>query len=354
MASALCTFEVGTQIDPTATVKILTDAEYALLRRADLTAWFDSSRGLDADTSGLVTAFKSRRVASGNVLQQLVPVSPTDAPRKVATTNAQQGVLCGVATIGGSVPVGEANRALISDGIVQVPGIGQGAAAGVPVVASGAVTGIAVSAGGTGYTAVPTIVITDSIGGTGTGATATATVAAGVVTGITVTNGGSDYTSPTARIVPQVAPFTISMLAQQAATTQGTFFSFGDASKTVVLETLTTGGVLLSSDRIAGGAGAAGVAGDNDGALHLWTVTFDGATLTWWRDGTVVRSVSTTLSGFRSLAVAAGTQITSTGVYFRGLDGYWEQLMIGSGTAPELRAAHKAVLLARHPGLVIA
>ena len=49
---------------------------------------------------------------------------------------------------------------------------------------------ITVTAGGSGYTSAPTIGFT---GGSGTGATATATVSAGAVTAITLTNPGSGY-----------------------------------------------------------------------------------------------------------------------------------------------------------------
>jgi len=59
---------------------------------------------------------------------------------------------------------------------------------------SGPVTGITVTDGGSGYIS-PTVTITD-LYGTGTGATATATVAGGVITGITVTDGGTGYTAP--------------------------------------------------------------------------------------------------------------------------------------------------------------
>jgi len=59
---------------------------------------------------------------------------------------------------------------------------------------SGPVTGITVTDGGSGYIS-PTVTITD-LYGTGTGATATATVAGGVITDITVTDGGTGYTAP--------------------------------------------------------------------------------------------------------------------------------------------------------------
>lgn len=54
------------------------------------------------------------------------------------------------------------------------------------------VSAIAVTAGGTGYTAAPTVTFT---GGAGTGAAATAVVENGVVTEINVTTPGTGYTS---------------------------------------------------------------------------------------------------------------------------------------------------------------
>lgn len=76
--------------------------------------------------------------------------------------------------------------------VSEIPGPGSQAAATVTVVA-GEITEITVTNGGYGYTAAPTIIITDSA--TGTGAEATATVEDGAVTAITVTDGGSDYTA---------------------------------------------------------------------------------------------------------------------------------------------------------------
>ncbi len=61
-----------------------------------------------------------------------------------------------------------------------------------------AINSINVTAGGSGYTSTPFVFLN---GGSGTGATASATVSGGVVTGITVTNGGTGYTSAG---VPQV------------------------------------------------------------------------------------------------------------------------------------------------------
>lgn len=63
---------------------------------------------------------------------------------------------------------------------------------------TGAVTVVTVENGGSNYTA-PTVTI-DDVYGTGTGASATASVVGGVVTGILVTNGGSGYSAPVVTI----------------------------------------------------------------------------------------------------------------------------------------------------------
>ena len=73
-----------------------------------------------------------------------------------------------------------------------ISGAGSGATFSVTRSAN-VITAIGVTAGGTGYTAPPTITIT---GGGGTGAVAVANVnAAGVITSVTVVSGGTGYTT---------------------------------------------------------------------------------------------------------------------------------------------------------------
>jgi len=61
------------------------------------------------------------------------------------------------------------------------------------------IAAVTVTAGGSGYTSVPNVTITDS---TGTGAVAVAYIGGGMVTNITVTADGANYTSPTIVIDP--------------------------------------------------------------------------------------------------------------------------------------------------------
>ena len=91
---------------------------------------------------------------------------------------------------------------------------GAGATASASVgaeILGGALSNIQVTFGGSGYTgngfdgngysAAPTVTITDAAG-TGSGATAVATVSNGVITGITLTNPGFGYQDPVVTITP--------------------------------------------------------------------------------------------------------------------------------------------------------
>ena len=142
---------------------------------------------------------------------------------------------------------------------------------------TGAVDHITVDNGGSGYTSAPTVTFD---GGGGTGATATATIANGAVTAITVDNGGSGYTG-----VPTVT-FTGGEGTGAAATAV--------LSGSVTGVTVTNGGVYSATPTVTlegggGGTGAAATATiandaitaitvDNGGSGYTSapTVTFDG------------------------------------------------------------------------------
>ncbi len=60
---------------------------------------------------------------------------------------------------------------------------------------TGPITNLTLDVGGSGYSATPTVTIAD-VYGTGSGATASATVVGGVITALTLTNAGTGYSAP--------------------------------------------------------------------------------------------------------------------------------------------------------------
>jgi len=75
---------------------------------------------------------------------------------------------------------------------LSAPPSGGTAATATALLQPSGITAVTVTAGGVGYVSAPSVVLT---GGGGTNATATANIAGGAVTSITVTNAGSGYTS---------------------------------------------------------------------------------------------------------------------------------------------------------------
>lgn len=330
-----------------------TAAEYALLMREDCLAFPDAKTGIVADpTTGLISSFETRKIVAG-LRRYFTPSTIADAPKLVMpSTDGQRAILCGKATLGGAAYAGDGNRSLGGDANIKLPGVGSGAIAGAVTLAAGAVSAIPITAGGAGYTIAPVVVLT---GGGGAGATATATVANGVVTGITITAGGAGYTSaPVATLVAQPAPFYVAMYGKQDAGAIGNLFSFGDATKVARFGFLANGNVRVTIDP-GNTVYPESPLNSNDGNPHLWEIWWDGANVMFARDGVVIRTAfAMPLTGFASRRVRLGGAIDpATGLIRYCLDGYYEFAVIGSGTDLALRAAVRAVLLERHPGLVI-
>jgi hypothetical protein len=152
------------------------------------------------------------------------------------------------------------------------------------VSVSGTVYNATVTAGGTGYSANPVVNI---IGGTGSGATATAVVASGVITGINITNPGSGYTTtPTISISDATGT---GATATVALTSGGTGYT---TAPTVAI----TGG---------GGAGATATATVASGVVTSINITNAGTGYT--------SSPTVTLTG-------AGTGATATGAIIAAAD----------------------------------
>ncbi len=152
---------------------------------------------------------------------------------------------------------------------------------------SGSVTSFTVTAGGTGYTAAPTVTLT---GGGGTGATATATVTGGVVTAISVTAAGTGYTSaPTVGFTGgsgagAAATATIIGAVSAIAVTAG-----GTGYATAPTVTLTGGG----------GTGATATATVAGGVITAFTVTAGGSGYTSTPTVTISAGMSTQLNALR-------------------------------------------------------
>ena len=148
----------------------------------------------------------------------------TSAPTVTISAPPSGGTLANAtATIGGGSVTGftitNPGSGYVADPNVTLSGGGGNAAViygysafvpivlGTPIVSGGAIVGVPIFQKGTGYTAAPTIAITDS---TGSGASVSAVmggtilcpkvVAAGTVTGYTSLVGGTGYTSPTVAI----------------------------------------------------------------------------------------------------------------------------------------------------------
>lgn len=138
----------------------------------------------------------------------------TPAQRKAAAARAKAaGFLPGVA--GDATPAGLLTaptvRTLAAPGVVPLAGPLPGPvdANGIPIphyfgpyayyanspLPRGPLAAVTVDNGGSGYSATPTVTISD-VYGTGSGATATATVVNGVITAITLSATGSNYSAP--------------------------------------------------------------------------------------------------------------------------------------------------------------
>ncbi|MBI5653246.1 MAG: multicopper oxidase domain-containing protein [Chloroflexi bacterium] len=136
----------------------------------------------------------------GKKLQTITTADRLAAAKRAATKGLKPGA-AGKKTTTSRAPAGNAPafNAAGSPDCVSTPG-------GVPhyfgpcpnyansPLPTGPITSVLIEDGGTGYT-TPTIDITD-VYGTGTGATATATVVGGVITNITLTNPGTGYSAP--------------------------------------------------------------------------------------------------------------------------------------------------------------
>ena len=192
-------------------------------------------------------------------------------------------------TLGGT-PVTIAGRTLYGSGYTTVPTvvISGGAGLGAAATVTTGLTGTTSLLGGSGYTTAPAVTIT---GGGGSGATAVATISSGTVTGITITNPGTGYTStPTITIAPPPSGTTAT------------------ASPTLSLESVTT----AASGSFYTSVPAVNIVGDGTGAtLAVNTMNVTGATIT--SAGTGYTTAPTVTFVGSSLVAAVGSATVSLG-----------------------------------------
>lgn len=141
--------------------------------------------------NGSVTKVECTNPGSGYLVNEKVTLRITgggsdDQASATATVDMTKGGLVVVQVTNGG-------HAYSSPQVAITGGGGTGALAFVSGAANGVVTEITVTNPGTGYTGAPTVTITDTSPGVGTGATAIGEIRRGVITAITVTNGGSGY-----------------------------------------------------------------------------------------------------------------------------------------------------------------
>ena len=152
--------------------------------------------------------------------------------------------------------------------------------------------GFTVTAGGSGYTAAPTVTIA---GGGGYGATATATVTSGVITGLTVTSAGFGYTSPPSVTFSSGAAVALPIMEElvpSESTLVGFTLGFGGVGYTSTPTVTLSGG---------GGSGATATATLTGGAVTALTITAAGTGFT------AAPTVTFSASGASSTAVAVAT-----------------------------------------------
>lgn len=171
--------------------------------------------------------------------------------------------------------------------------------------------------------------------------------------------GTSPFVLPNVALVPSA--FTLCWLGVHSPTLNGTIFSTNDTGKPITLEFTSSGQARMYANR-NGGSLLQGTAGDNNGALHLWSYVYDlgsgSPVVTIYRDGLVQKTGALALTaGYTDLSLRFGSTTTyasGTASPFNGMEGYMESAALFAGADAAARTAFKAVVAERHPGLTLA
>jgi autotransporter-associated beta strand protein len=150
-------------------------------------------------TQGPVTVSQNITVPAGSTGTATLGGNTADSSLFTGTVTASKPLTLSAATSGSANFVGTITAPfLIENGdtggvdLINTVNFTGTTATGTATVSAGVVTGVTGIAGGSGYTAIPTVTFS---GGGGQGAAGTAVLTGGVVTSVTITNGGFGYTS---------------------------------------------------------------------------------------------------------------------------------------------------------------
>lgn len=239
------------------------------------------------------------------------------------------GVTSLAVTVGGTHSTGPA---------VTISGTGSGATAAATLGVSAA--SFTITGGTTAYSAAPTVTIS---GGGGTGATATAVLTGGVVSGITITNAGTGYmTAPTiafsagtittAGTNPTGAGnannFTVAALAITApgsGYTAAPAVSFGSGTGTTATAQLSA--IILGTSSTVGGTGDVTLSAPVSGAFTLTKVGAGTLTLA----GANTHAITTLTAGRLVLSGSVNGTVTVNGGTFLGTGAVTGNVTIAGG-----------------------
>ena len=237
--------------------------------------------------------------------------------------------------IRGGMPASEATLLAITNGTVKwggvdYTGLDLSSLSGPTVVfagATGRVTAIVVTAGGSGYTSVPAVTITDSAATPGTGATATAVLG---VESVTIGAGGSGYTQDTTTVA-----FSGGGATQQAT---GTVTVTGGAVTAITITDPGSGYTSVPAVTITDSAATPGTGATGTAVLKVVSVTVDAG-------GSGYAQATTTATIAGAGGATATATVTETGAE--------AEAVLENGVITAIRVTDGGMNYASAPGVTI-